>query len=423
MILSGHIDNLSILHCLRHAHHDTSIQFLELNFLIWDDSVRTAVMELLRARRSMERVTVQGGSGRIGPIWTNVNHLILEQVILQEPLVVSDDLLQSLSLLSMSLSIPVATAVGTSLRHGPHLLRLDLTDSRFVDPEQGIQTIARGLQNNTSLQQLILADCNFVDEQIATIVRSLQGHASIQELDISFNKCRSLGVAALVDMIETTPSLKKLAMGFQAFGEAKRIELEPLLTTLASTALSSSETANLEGRGREGGGLLELELGGNSLRDGDVSFLVMMLCHHPSLQVLDLSQNRITDVGMQLLAQSMEQYKSLRRLGLDENRFTNRGIELFIQALQGGKRRSKNTTVEAIDVGEGFSTIEKLNYYLDLNWGGRRLLSATEHVPSGLWPMVLARVNQAKPALDFDRPIQALDVLFYFLRGPILLER
>ena len=54
-----------------------------------------------------------------------------------------------------------------------------------------------------------------------------------------------------------------------------------------------------------------------------------------------------------------------------------------------------------------------LNYYLQLNLGGRRVLKDT-HIEKQLWPLVLERPNRLKP--PFQRDLQP-DVIYHLLRN------
>lgn len=63
-----------------------------------------------------------------------------------------------------------------------------------------------------------------------------------------------------------------------------------------------------------------------------------------------------------------------------------------------------NTTLETFECfKEGAADRSRLDYLLELNKGGRRILQS-QSVPNSLWPLVLGRSSQSK------------DVLFHFLR-------
>lgn len=198
-----------------------------------------------------------------------------------------------------------------------------------------------------------------------------------------------------------TTKLEKLKMGFQAFGEAKKIHIPPLLDALSNNVF-----------------LKELELGGNSLRDDDVPNIVDMLCANSTLEALDMAENRVSDHGISLLADRLDDFAALLRLGLESNRFGEAGIGFLAQALK------LNLVVQDIEVDDELKkggNWKKVAYYLDLNWGGRNLLQAN-NVPPSLWPLVLARASNSKDSWT-TRTVEAADIVNCILRGPAILER
>jgi hypothetical protein len=402
MILSGYVQSREeTQEILQHAYNDNtnSIKSLELNFLAWDEELRSAVVDLLQAQaRPLESVIVHhSADGRTNNVWTNIKKLELLQAPLYDPLFFSSSL-EDLSLHSVSLNVHVAAALGASLAELPNVKRLDLTESRFLD--NGVDLLSQGLARNISLEYVCIAECNLMDEEVALIVSNLENHPSIRELEICFNKCRGDGVAGLVRLLETT-KLEKLKMGFQAFGEAKQIHVSPLLNALSNNVF-----------------LKELELGGNSLRDDDVPNIVNMLCVNSTLEALDLAENRLSDHGISLLAHRLHDFKALRRLGLESNRFGEAGIGFLAQALE------LTLVVHDIEVDDELKKSddwEKVAYYLDLNWGGRNLLQANNVAPS-LWPLVLARASDCKESWMTRTP-DAADIINCILRGPAILER
>ena len=400
MILSGYVQSRQdTRESLQRAYNDNTIKSLKLIFLAWDEELRSAVVDLLQAQaRPLKCVIVHhNADGRTNNVWTNVKKLELLQVPVYDPLVFSFSL-EDLSLNSVSLNANVAAALGASLAELPNIKRLDLTDSRFLD--NGIELLAQGLAINTSLEYVCATECNLMDEEVAQVVSNLENHPSIRELEICFNKCRGGGVAALIRLLEST-KLEKLKMGFQAFGEAKKIHLSPLLDALSNNVF-----------------LKELELGGNSIRDDDVPNIVDALCTNSTLETLDLAENRVSDYGISLLADRFNDFGALRRLGLDSNRFGEAGIRFLAQALE---LSLVVHDIEVDDVLKKSGDWEKVAYYLDLNWGGRNLLQAN-NIPPSLWPLVLARASNCKD-LSTTRTPEAVDIINYILRGPAILER
>lgn len=294
--------------------------------------------------------------------------------------------------------------LGEQLGYHKSMKTLDLTESRFLD--DGAVVLAQGLGTNQSLKSIYFSDCNLMDESLSQLVRCLHHHPFLEELDISFNKCRSSGMNSLTELLLNSSTLKKLAMGFQAFGEAKRIELSSFAGTLGSNNTT----------------LKYLELGGNSLRDDDMMIIVNALCQNQTLETLDLSENRFSNRGIFLMAERMGEIQGLRRITLESNRFDGRAVAELADAL------TDNMTLEDIEIEKVLTTINyiawrKLAYHLDLNWGGRRLLHELHEVPLSLWPTILERANHSEK-YGLTREVMAPDIVYNFLRvGPFLLQR
>lgn len=209
-----------------------------------------------------------------------------------------------------------------------------------------------------------------------------------------------MGVAALASLVTQNSSLKELSMGFQAFGESKRIELQPLIIALCNSTPKLSR----------------LEIGGNSICDGDVPYLVDMLCNNTSISSLDLSGNRITNAGIQVLSSRLKDVKGLRNLALEENNLRSSSLQPLAKALQ------FNLSLVDMEVDDLIAssnvnkdTWRRLAYYLDLNWGGRRLLKEHNSPPTSIWPALLARASRPQE-FKFARDVKQYDVSYFILQ-------
>jgi hypothetical protein len=393
--LSGRYGEQNI-ELLQVAIPDRSISKLRLeDFTSPIDPVFLEALRRLLHHRPIDSVTLQGGNLLPDDIGTT-KHLILRNVEVRPAAawtLLRFNYLVSLSLISMSLSVPLVTVLAET-----KFQTLDLNDSRFLG--DGAAILSQGLRNNTSLKCLGLSECNLMDEQIALIVQSLHGNPSLRELDISFNKCRSSGMTALARLLESSStSIVKLCMSFLAFGEAKQIELEEFCT-----ALASNQT------------LKELELGANSLRDGDMPYLIEALCSC-KLKSLDLSQNRFTSLSP--IAVRLGELKYLRQLSIDDNRLEIDSLDALVDSLSSSNVVLENVEMDNVLERSGMKG-RMLYYYLDLNWGGRRLLSQDgENAPLSLWPLILERANDMnKESADrLTRAPVSGDIIYFFLRS------
>lgn len=299
----------------------------------------------------------------------------------------------------MIISEPVSLSRGKILGFHESIENLDKTESRFLD--DGASLLAQGLGRNQSLKAVCFSDCNLMDESLSELVKCLHHHPSLEELDISFNKCRSSGMGRLSGLLQHSRSLQRLSMGFQAFGEAKRIDLSSFAGVLESNTTT----------------LKYLDLGGNSLRDDAMIPIANALCQNVTLETLDLSENRLSNRGVSTMVASMGGMHGLRRRVLENNRFDEVAIAELANAL------TVNMVLEDIEVEGVLKTSSgiawrKLAYYLDLNWGGRRILFEARDVPLSLWSIILERSNNAVN-YDLTREVMSADIV-YIIARPIL---
>jgi len=356
---------------------------------------------------------------------------------------------------SSTLSVTSATLFAQSYLSNPscRLQSLDLSGTRFLDDASSC--LANGLRDHGgSLQSLCLSECNLMDEQISAIVEGLvvccrhitPAAFSLRELDISFNKSRHRSTTYLALLLKASTRIRKLSMGFQAFGEAKRIDLSPIFAALVSSSCH----------------LTELDIGGNNLRDSDIPSLVDALCHNSTtLQILDVSANRFTNECIALLANNFSRMTTtLQQLIMEDIRdLDHQCIPILTKALIS----SDNHTLHTIELDEKKLVVhsrkgnrssnnnsnnvywERLKYRLDLNWSGVRLLMQQQephrssrcggsNVPLALWPLVLQRVNNTKTTgggqqqqqhknMKSRLPFAAADIHYFLLReGSVFLN-
>mmetsp|Transcript_27831 Transcript_27831/g.67715 ORF Transcript_27831/g.67715 Transcript_27831/m.67715 type:complete len:407 (-) Transcript_27831:946-2166(-) len=383
---------------LQSAFQDNSLSCLELEGFVFDDNSNAYLNQQL-ANKLLDAIVFRNCQNARIDYWAQVQALTLQG---SQPFIdrigIGGQLVE-LNLASISVSEDLAASLGRQMGTHNSLKRLDCSESRFLD--DGPRFFAQGLAVNRTLESVNFADCNLMDESVAQLVDALRHNQPLVNLDISFNKCRSMGVAALANLVTHKQSLKELSMGFQAFGEGKRIGLQPLYFAISN---SSSK-------------LMRLEICGNSICDDDVPYLVHMLCNNSSVSSLDLSANRLSDAGIQVLSARLNDVKGLRHLALEENNLHSSSLEALARALKSNLSLADMELCEDLISSDNVNqdTWRKLAYYLDLNWGGRRLLKEHKSLPGSLWPVLLARASRPQE-FNFAREVKQHDVSYFILQ-------
>jgi hypothetical protein len=133
------------------------------------------------------------------------------------------------------------------------------------------------------------------------------------------------------------------------------------------------------------------ELRYNKIEDRDVPYLAAVLSHNTSIRHLGLEGNRITDTGVSILASRIPAMKGLESLILRNNPLGQNAALELAEALK------PNLSIQRIDFDSSVANHDKVAYYADLNWGGRRFLigkKGGKFFNRALWPLVFERVNQ-----------------------------
>jgi hypothetical protein len=200
--------------------------------------------------------------------------------------------------------------------------------------------------------------------------------------------------------------LKKLAMGFQAFGEGRRIDLTPIFLSLKQNRY-----------------LMELDIGGNGIRDDDLPLLVDCLLENRGIQVLDLSQNRFTNEGLSFLAQNLIRMPNLVHLLLEDIRdMDQQSILILEDAIQ----PSRNYNIHTIEVAANLMESpawRRLSCRLDRNWSGVYKFQNDHgeiNIPLSLWPLFVKRLCHPHLYGLTARVPDAATILYYLIPGALL---
>ena len=237
------------------------------------------------------------------------------------------------------------------------------------------------------------------------ILAALEDTPNLTTLDLSGNKCLQQSISALCPLLDRT-KLQHLDLSLQSIDSNESMNLSLLVAALGRTST-----------------LRSIELQCNKITDQDMAYLAAALSHNTSIEYVGLSGNQITNTGISILASRVPNMMGLRTLVLTNNQFDSEGIKELSRSME------QNFTLETINIDLSSTTPEhykQVQYYADLNWGGRWLLRQSTRQPNmpplkpAAWPTLLQRIGFHFQTKEYGRERQA-NVIYCLLRnGPAL---
>lgn len=267
-----------------------------------------------------------------------------------------------------------------------------------------VRDLCQFLFQSSSLRFLNLRD-NKIGARGAQILASTINACGsyLEVLDISANPVGLQGVAAFGMMLpqnETLTALHMESVGLDCSLEEGQTAVSLLAVGMAKN--SSLRTLCLGGNrlGYEGAELIKLGLTLNvslnklvlsycQLGDDGIASLADALRSNHTLEELVVPFNDIGDKGIQAIGRSLPRMYGLARLHLEFNSFSN-----YEELLRGLEQNMRLESISIMNEHFLFRVQEDprkkhLEYYLQLNQGGRRILQ--HDVACEIWPHVLER--------------------------------
>jgi hypothetical protein len=357
----------------------SSLKVLRLRYQNIDEAYAKTLMTGLKQNRSIRHLSFQHCNFEDMRAWNIIVKGLLE---MQHPL-------QALQFLFCHLTCPHLVQLEQALSSSsPALKCLDLSGNLFIS-SGAVDAMSSWLANE---------------------------NCRLQRFDLAAVWCPPMRGVDLFPMFHTlsssNSSLKRLTLSSNNLRDADLCALAQVLRS------NSSEVTHLD-------------LSGNGIFSWPgMADLSAALAVNTSLTTLDLSLNKLGVDTIDKLAEALCHNKTLRTLQLQGNDAfrTIAGAKALLAAVWESPGLDRVETSRPDPPWSDFYD-RKLEWSTHLNWGGRRLLEDQDaRVPLGLWPLLLARVNQnqsRKQNQTCHRDRQnILSVLFYLLnRGPVLFER
>ena len=298
--------------------------------------------------------------------------------------------LKALRLISVRFS--ENTPMFDELSRNSSLAELDLTRSRLGTTN--LFSVVKAMTRNQHLRVLKLDHCSLHDEALGSILHACTQCPSIQELYLAHNISGKDSFRALSILVRSLSTLD--------------LHCQPIVESWSSFFHSLAHATNLR----------HLDLSGNRFSQQDIGSLATALESNNAIEYVNLQDCQLSDQAIQRLAASLPRWKSLQKLNLAANLFPEKSAEFLVQGVK------QNVVLQ--DFGHLFfyQCSDELQFYLDCNYWGKGKIMQHPHVPRGLWPIFLARINHL-PQRDGEKDDggRRESVLFSMLHGPVLLER
>jgi Ran GTPase-activating protein (RanGAP) involved in mRNA processing and transport len=279
-------------------------------------------------------------------------------------------------------------------------LILSTSDTNAID------TLARGIQGNSKLKSLKLNRCSLEDGQVAALIKALENHPSLRELSVQGSSCRAMGIVAISGLLQSDNKKPfKLDLSNQHFTRNN-----PFGISFLAPALPENKSMRF------------LDLSSNHLTDVEVTCIASALIENSALEELKLVNCNVTDKGTKIIAKHLPLMTGLKTLWLQDNPLGEEGALSLFEA----SRTNMHLEQLILPKGRGRAMDDiqrKIDYFLALNKGGRRLLGNPNQVALGLWPRVLDRANSLSWDSFSVENAQASVIYCLIRNGPALFGR
>lgn len=345
--------------------------------------------------------------------------------------------LQSGSNVFFTLSTEAAECLADGLARNGILEQLDLVGCRFDDVST-LSCLSRGIKKHCYLKRFQIKSCfqsnghALEDVALADMVLALGHHnGQLQLLDLTGNQCISAGIIAVSTLLDQT-KLETLNLSCQCImtNPTSRGVADDEDESEGGESLSTSFNMDLSllvaALGRTNT-LVQLELRCNQLIDSDMAYLAAALTYNTSIRYLGLASNRISNVGLSILSSRIPDMRGLKHLVLTNNQYDSDGIAELALAMK------HNMTLERVELdtcgcvsSQGVSLPwQEIQYYADLNWGGRRFVlldcqSDHRSLSPALWTLILARISEVLAAKANGKERQATVLYAFLSQGAVL---
>ena len=305
--------------------------------------------------------------------------------------------LRTLNVSVCSISDEGVESLARALAVNRSLQELDISRNQIGD--NGIAHIATALQTNTTtMTTLNISNCSISDVGAESLARALAVNRSIQELDIRSNEIGDNGIAHIATALQKNTTMRTLDISNCSISDVEADSLASFVNislqylnicnneigdngiACIATALQTNTTmrtldiynCSISDEGAESlaralavnRSLQELDISSNEIGDNGIAHIATALQTNTTLRTLIVSSCQISDVGAESLARALAVNRSIQELDIRSNEIGDNGIAHIATALQ------TNTTMRKLnnsDCGLSDEGVESLAVALTLN--------------------------------------------------------
>ena len=268
-----------------------------------------------------------------------------------------------------------------------------------------IDSLALLVKSWSTGEHLSFSGCSMSDEHCGNIFSALKDNHSLMELSLAGNSCKSIALNKLGDILPTTnfqvldlssqelededDSRNTQIMDFDSFSNGLAHSRIRCLR-LNENRLSGKNIQSIARSLWKNANLRILQLAWCDLSSPlAMSELCTALCHNQGLSTLVMYDCGITDEGISCFASRMHSMKGLKTLDIGgKQQFGHIGINAFAQGMQ------NSTEIEEVKIANHCPQLHQIQFFCDVNKGGRRYLKSQHSEPAALFPLVFERVEK-----------------------------
>ena len=264
--------------------------------------------------------------------------------------------------------------------------------------DEGFINLAKGLNNNSSLNKLIISNNDIHPNGLSLGLDEISAN-KLTILNISNNPILDIGIKKLTDSLKNFNSLNKLNIsycGFEFLGfehlmnalqYIKRIEylnisgnnikskhfenVKPCFTTfgvkylnMSNCSLGNESTFILGECLETNEALKSINISNNKITDIGFRSFIPLFRNNNSIENFDVSANYITDLTAKYFIKNIRYNRGLKRINFFDNQLKNEMGNLFIEILETNKNLiSVNLVYNRVQM----KTIEEINRILKFN--------------------------------------------------------